>query len=117
MPSESEIREREMKQTIRDQVQLIKDHETIFKETKARLHKRIKELEDEQLGQQVADEKVKYALAEVARAEKNDIISRQGWQQAMKLIQMATSELEKHDCSPRCDGTPETALAILKTKI
>ena len=81
------------------------------------LKKRVAELEAEQLGQQVADEKVKYALAEVARAEKNDLISRQGWQQALKLIQMATSELEKHDCSRSCDGTPEAALAILKTKV
>lgn len=35
------IREREMKQTIRDQAQLIKDHETIFMATKARHHKRV----------------------------------------------------------------------------
>jgi Zn-dependent protease with chaperone function len=77
---------------------------------------RLAELEAERLGQQVADEKVKYALAEVARAEKNDFISRQGWQQALKLIQMAVAALEEHNCSHSCDGTLERSLAILKTK-
>jgi len=38
---ELRIREREMKRTIRDLAQLVKDHETIFKEVTGRLHKRI----------------------------------------------------------------------------
>jgi len=88
-----------------------------LEEENKRLRNCVAALEAEQAGQQVADMKVKYALEQVARAEKNDLISRQGWQQALKLIQMATAELEKHDCSRSCDGTPETALAILKTKV
>ena len=90
--------------------------ETLEVENK-RLRNCVAALEAEQAGQQVADMKVKYALEQVARAEKNDLISREGWQQTLKLVQLAVTELEKHDCHPGCDGTPETALAILKTKV
>jgi hypothetical protein len=111
------MREREMKQTIRDQAELIRDHETIFMETKARLHKRIKELEDEQLGQQLADEKVKYFAEQVTKAEENDRISRAGWRASDERIMAAIAALEKHDCHPSCDGVPEKALALLRIPV
>ena len=41
-----------------------------------KLEARIKELEDEQVGQQVADAKVKYWQEEIARVEKNDDLTR-----------------------------------------
>lgn len=108
------MREQEMKQTIRDQAQLIKDHETVFKETTNRLKKHIADLEAMQVGQQAADEKVKYALEEAARVERNERISREGWREANERIQLAIAALEKHDCHPSCDGVPEKALALLR---
>jgi hypothetical protein len=82
-----------------------------------KLKNRILDLEAEQLGQQVATERVKYALSEVERAEKNDLLTRKLLQQYMRLVQMACTELEEHDCRHACDGVAEAALAILKTEI
>lgn len=103
------MREREMKQTILDQAQRIKDHEVVFAETTGRLKKRISELEEAQVGQQVADQKVAYANTQIVRAEENDRISRVGWQASRQAIQEAVAALEK--------GSPEAALGILKKSL
>lgn len=61
--------------------------------------------------------KVKYALAEVAKAEKNDHITREEWREANERIRLAVASLEKHECRPGCDGAPEKALALLRTPV
>lgn len=77
------------------------------------LTKRIEELEKEQVGQQVADAKVTYALKEAARVEKNELITRAAWRDTSAKIQDAVAELRKHKCGTSCDGVPEKVLALL----
>lgn len=93
------VQERALLQTIREQAKRIADLETL------------------QLGQQVAEEKVAYALREAERVEKNELLTREGWRESNERIQKAIAALEKHDCHPSCDGVPEKALALLRTPV
>lgn len=55
-----------------------------------KLEARIHELEEEQVGQQVADEKVKYWQGEIERVEKNDDLTRK----LLHAAERRVSELE-----------------------
>lgn len=76
--------------------------------------KRIHELEEQQAAQQSVDAKLEYVLEEAGRVERNELITRAGWRDAEGRIQAAIAALEKHDCSPSCDGVAEKALALLR---
>ena len=56
-----------------------------------KLEARIEELEKEQLGQQVADEKVKYWQGEIERVERNDDLTRK----LLHAAERRVSELEE----------------------